>query len=87
VPADISAGDICSIEAGDGLWGVVKVLAVDKDAVHIRPYKEKFSRRPQYALSGTLTLGTVHDTDGHGIGHLPLSLAAVRRLGARTYPA
>jgi hypothetical protein len=36
------AGDLYSIETGDGTYSIVKILAVDDDAVHLRLYKNRF---------------------------------------------
>ena len=73
LPDGLSAGDICSIENGSGGFGIVKILALEPGAVHIRLYKEKFASRPDFIDATGLSLGTVHDEDGFGIGHLPLS--------------
>ena len=35
-------------------------------------YKEKFKWRPDRADTTHLSLGTIHDSDGFGVGHLPL---------------
>lgn len=51
----------------------MKVLAVDEDAVHIRVYKERFSTRPATVDTDGLTLGSIDDADGFGVGHLPLT--------------
>jgi hypothetical protein len=74
VPSDLAAGDVCSVEAGESRYGIVKVLATDPDTVHVRVYKEKFGWRPERVDTGGLSLGTMHD-DEFGIGHLPLSRA------------
>jgi hypothetical protein len=78
IPADLAAGDVCSVESGSRSYGVVKVLAVDANAVHIRLYKQKFGWGPERietaALTlGSITLGSTDDGDGFGIGHLPLA--------------
>jgi len=41
--------------------------------VHIRLYKEKFASRPDCIDATGLSLGTINDEHGFGIGHLPLS--------------
>jgi hypothetical protein len=66
---------VCSVESGGGTYGVVKVLAVDANAVHVRLYKEKFGWRPERIGTASLTLGSMHEADGFGIGHLPLARA------------
>ena len=71
---NIVVGGIYSIDDGEGRYGVVKVLVVDDFAVHVRLYKNKFDDRPQSIDTSTLSLGTIHDSDGFGIGHLPLAV-------------
>lgn len=72
LPPDLGAGDVCSIQSGEGGYVIAKVLARDSGIVHIRLYKERFEWRPERIDTKSLTLGTVHDEDGCGIGHLPL---------------
>ena len=72
IPARLATGDLCSIKSGDG-FAIVKVLSVDRDVVHVRIYKEKFSQRPTCIDPNRLSLGAIDDPDGFGVGHLPLS--------------
>jgi hypothetical protein len=44
--------------------------------VHVRVWKERFHSRPTRIDMAALTLGTVHDEEGFGFGHLPLSKSA-----------
>ena len=57
----------------EGAYKVAKVLALDEDGVHIRLYKNKWPRRPKDVAPDTLTLGSVYDPDGYGIGHLAMT--------------
>lgn len=66
-------GDLYSIRDKHG-YGVVKVLVVDPDVVHIRLYKNKFPERPTQIDPSRLSVGTIDDPDGFGMGHLPISL-------------
>jgi hypothetical protein len=66
------AGGLYSVWEGQGSFGVVKILAVDPEAVSIRWYKESFPDRPATASSTELSLGSVDDQIV-GIGHLPLA--------------
>src|SRR6059058_2332145 len=68
-----SPGDICSVRSEGELFGVIKVLAVADGVVHVRLYKEKFPERPQRVAASSLTLGSVTDSGGFGMGHIPLS--------------
>ena len=69
----IRAGAICTIASGDGKFGAVKVLLVTEYSVHVAIYKNKYEERPGGLEISTLSLGTIYDTDGFGIGHVPLS--------------
>lgn len=75
LPADLEAGDICLVQSSDGGYQVAKLLAVDRSAVHVRLYKQRFFEVPRFVNTAALTMGTVHDT-GFGIGHLPISRAS-----------
>ena len=68
-------GGVYSIRSGQGGFGVVKVLAVDPGVVSIRIYKQKYGERPSTVDPATLTLGSLHDPDGFGIGHAPVAEA------------
>jgi hypothetical protein len=68
------AGDICSVDNGDGKIGIVKVLAVEPGAIHLRLYKNKFENRPKEINTSELSLGRFGDKDGFGIGHVPLDI-------------
>jgi hypothetical protein len=65
------AGALYSIEDEEG-YRVAKILVVDDIAVHIRIYKQRFPKRPSRIDPAKLTLGTIHDPDGFGFGHLPI---------------
>jgi hypothetical protein len=71
------AGEIYSVVDEDG-FRVAKVLVTDTDAIHIRLYKNIFTTRPLKVDESKLTLGTIHDPDGFGMGHLPLSVDEFR---------
>jgi hypothetical protein len=65
-----------------GTFGVVKVLAVDERAVHVRLYGNRYPARPTTIDPASLSLGRLTRLpDGRwgppdgpmGIGHLPIS--------------
>jgi hypothetical protein len=58
-------------------YGFLKVLKVEEEIVHIRLYKNKCEEIPARIDPGSLQLGTIHDKDGFGIGHLPLSYETI----------
>jgi hypothetical protein len=65
-------GDLYSVQDKQD-YSIVKVLAVDPEVVHLRLYKNKFRVRPTQIDPSTLSLGKISDSDGFGIGHLPIS--------------
>ena len=69
-------GALYSVDDGAGHFRVAKVLAVDEGGVHIRLYKNKFGVRPVQVDVSILDLGSIHDPDGFGMGHMPLAYAA-----------
>jgi hypothetical protein len=68
----IKAGSICTIEDGDRTFGVVKVLVINDEEAHVKIYKNKYEQRPAQIDIKTLSLGSINDKDGFGIGHVPL---------------
>jgi hypothetical protein len=71
---NFAPGDVCSIKSEDQ-FAVLKVLSKSDDVVHVRVYKEKFPTRPTSLEMRALSLGSIKDPDGFGVGHLPLSCA------------
>jgi hypothetical protein len=71
----LAPGDVCSIKSEDQ-FAVLKILSKSDDVVHVRVYKEKFATRPNSIEMRALSLGSINDADGFGVGHLPLSCAA-----------
>ena len=70
---DWAVGGVYSIGNGDGTFGVVKILAIDPDAVSVRVYRNSFPDRPKSVDPPLRTLGRLGDQEGFGIGHLPLA--------------
>lgn len=64
-------GGIYSVSDG-GEFRVAKVLAIDSDAVSVRIYRDAYAMRPQAVDPETLSLGSLEDPEGFGIGHIPL---------------
>jgi hypothetical protein len=69
--ADYVPGGLYSVTDGKS-FKVVKVLASDAAAVHVRLYKNSWPARPARVDPATLQLGSLSDEDGFGVGHLPL---------------
>jgi hypothetical protein len=68
-----TVGGLYSIDDGEGRFRISKVLAIDGGAVHVRTYKNRFTSRPKEVDPSTLSLGSIDEEGGGGIGHLPLS--------------
>jgi len=77
-PNDLIVGGIYSTVDGGGRFGIVKLLVREEGLCHVRVYKQKFASRPEKVDPSELSLGTVHDTDGFGMGHVPLRDEAFR---------
>jgi hypothetical protein len=65
-------GGLYSVDNGDGSFGIAKVLAIDPGVISVRMYKQSYAKRPQKVEPASLSLGSVDDPDGFGIGHMPL---------------
>jgi hypothetical protein len=68
----IRPGSICTVEDGEGKFGVVKVLVINDREAHVKMYKNKYDKRPSKIDIGSLSVGSIYDKDGFGIGHVPL---------------
>lgn len=66
-------GDLCSVEADEGRYRVVKILKVEDGVAHIRLYAGTFAARPTSIDPASLDVGTMHDAD-FGVGHLPVDV-------------
>jgi hypothetical protein len=70
------AGDLCTVDDGEGFYRVAKILAVDGRGVHVRLYKNRWNERPKSVDTSALSLGNINDKDGFGMGHIPLTKQA-----------
>ena len=68
---DLVTGGLYSVISGDGKYGIIKVLVLDTNIVHIRIYSNEFDNRPINLDTIKLYHGTIHDKN-IGIGHLPI---------------
>lgn len=68
-------GGIYSIDNKNGMFGAAKLLLSENGVAHIRVYKQKFAQRPRVIDPSALSLGSVHDPDGFGLGHMPIRMA------------
>jgi hypothetical protein len=70
----IKAGSICTVENGNGKFGIIKVLVIDGEQIHVKLYKNTYDLRPSQIDLSTLNCGSVLDADEEiGVGHAPLS--------------
>jgi hypothetical protein len=73
-PSELFEGAYYSIMDGDD-FSIARVLKLEPEIVHVRIYKQHFPQRPRSIDPAALTLGSIHDKDGFGMGHLPLRVA------------
>lgn len=69
----IKVGGLYATQDKDGSWRVMKVLAVDEFAVHLRSYANEFPEQPKDVDPSELTLGGLNNPGGFGIGHFPVA--------------
>ena len=75
--SELFEGAYYSIRDGN-VFAIAKVLKLEPNVVHIRIYKQHYPLRPRAIDPEALTLGTIDDKDGFGMGHLPLRLEAFK---------
>ena len=73
-PSELFEGAYYSVIDAE-MFSIAKVLKLEPDKVHVRIYQQHFAERPRSIDPSALTLGTIHDKDGFGMGYLPLRLA------------
>jgi len=69
-PRDVTAGDVYTVRDA-AAYGVVKVLAVEPERIHVRQYGLRYSERPWQVKSSTLERHHDH-VPAPGFPHLPL---------------
>jgi hypothetical protein len=74
-PRDAGLGDVYTVRDGPQ-FGVVKVLAVEAERVHVRQYRLRYSERPWQVKSSTLASDR---GAGQAFPHLPLDRAEFLR--------
>jgi hypothetical protein len=68
-PRDVAAGDVFTVRDG-AEFGVVKVLAVEPDRLHLRQFGLRYEERPSHVKSSTLERAP--SGPGRAYAHLPL---------------
>jgi hypothetical protein len=77
VPKAPNPGEIWTVRDG-GAFGVVKILSVEPDRVHVRQYGLRYPERPWHVKSSTL-LRDGKQTVGQRFPHLPLDRGEFER--------
>lgn len=72
-PKKIKAGSICSVDDGDGKFGVIKILVIDDEIIHVKKYKNKYAERIVAIDINTLSIGSGYNEAGFSIGHLSVN--------------
>jgi hypothetical protein len=70
-PKKLKAGSICSVDDGDGKFGVIKILVIEAEIIHVKKYKNKYAEQLVAIDINTLSNGSVYDEAGSGVRHLP----------------
>lgn len=65
-------GGLYSVRDSKHGFRVAKILALDPGVVSVRIYKQTFDDRPSSIDPATLSLGSIYDGTGFGMGHLPI---------------
>jgi hypothetical protein len=65
-------GGLYAERGEDGLYRILKVLAVDEFAIHLRMYANRFEELPPEVRSAELSLGGL-PPGPFGIGHFPVA--------------
>ena len=65
-------GALYASRESDGRYRIVKVLALDDSAVHVRIYADRFQEPPASISSADLSIGFKNESE-FGVGHLPLN--------------
>ncbi len=52
-------------------YGILKILKMEEGIAHVKLYKNKYEQIPARVDPESLSVGTIHDEDGFGVGDLP----------------
>jgi hypothetical protein len=68
-------GGLYSTRNDDGTFGIIKILKLDDQGVHVRVYSNRFDSHPATLDESTLYMTGMDGGPGEGLGmgHLPLS--------------
>lgn len=68
----LEVGGLYAVPRKDGPYSVVKVLAEDQNAYHLRVYSNTFPQAPDASVIPELALGSMGGERAFGVGHLPV---------------
>jgi hypothetical protein len=68
----LEVGGLYAVPRKDGPYSVVKVLAEDQSAYHLRVYSNTFPEVPNSSVIPELALGNMDGEAAFGVGHLPV---------------
>jgi|GEM_PF-4660390 len=77
-------GDICTIDMGAGKYGVIKILAIEPERVHIKVFSNTYIGRPEHVDVQLLTTITFDEAENHATEHVPLEKGDFNKLDAET---
>lgn len=85
-PVDIVLGGLYSTQKFDGFYGIVKVLAVQDNTVHLCAYKNRYRSRPRRVDPDSLSIALSTQELAHleevpcyvGLLHIPIALETFR---------
>ncbi len=73
---DYNVGDLYSFNKENNTYGVLKIIGIDETSegtiISAKIYKNTYSSTPKENTLGDLSVGTIYDKDGYGVGHLPI---------------
>jgi hypothetical protein len=69
-------GDVYSVRYSKETFAAVKVLVVERKAIHLCLYSQRFKARPSSIRSQDLAVLSRGEGDGLGILHLPMQMSA-----------
>ena len=70
--APLEVGALYAFPRTDGQYSVVKVLAADQHAYHMRVYSNVFPQQPDASVISELALGRIEGEAAFGVGHMPV---------------
>ena len=80
----LKTGDICTIDAGNGKYGIIKILSIEPERIHIKLFANRFIVRPEKIDIADLYMLSVDDEAANCAEHLPMDKGNFTKLDAQT---